>query len=117
MGAALYFSGMVRGTEKDSAISGIEYEAFLAMATHQFQKLFDELERRWPCVESIRLIHRIGLVRVGESSLWIEILSPHRGEGFAAGQWIIDQMKQVVPIWKRPLPESQPGAAPPDGTE
>lgn len=111
IGAALYFSGMVRGTENDSAISGIDYEAFIAMATHQFHKLFDELERRWPTLESVRLIHRIGLVRVGESSLWIEILSPHRGEGFAAGQWLIDEMKRVVPIWKRPLNGSPTAAA------
>ncbi len=113
IGAALYFSGMVRGMELDSAISGIDYEAFLAMATHQFHKLFDALEHRWPTVESVRLIHRTGWVRVGESSLWIEILSPHRGEGFAAGQWLIDEMKRVVPIWKRPQ-GAQPGRlAPP----
>ena len=97
---------MVRGMENSAAIAGIDYEAFLAMATHQFQKLFDELERRWPSIESIRLLHRTGPVRVGESSLWIEILSPHRGESFAAGQWLIDEMKRVVPIWKRPFSDT-----------
>jgi molybdopterin synthase catalytic subunit len=103
IGAALYFSGLVRGTEESSAIQGIDYEAFHAMASHQFHKLFDTLEQRWPMVESIRLVHRTGMVRVGESSLWLEILTPHRAEGFAAGQWVIDEMKRVVPIWKRPM--------------
>ncbi|MFA6545111.1 MAG: molybdenum cofactor biosynthesis protein MoaE [Limisphaerales bacterium] len=102
MGAAVYFSGVVRGSEESQAISAIEYECFRPMAEHQFHQLFDELERRWP-VESVRLVHRIGVVRVNESSLWVEIVAAHRGEAFAACQWLIDEMKRVVPIWKRPI--------------
>ncbi len=102
MGAALYFSGVVRGSEDSQPIAAIEYECFRPMAEHQFHQLFDELERRWP-VESVRLVHRIGLVKVGESSLWVEIIAPHRGEAFAACQWLIDEMKRVVPIWKKPV--------------
>ena len=103
MGAAIYFSGVVRGREDDAAISAINYEAFTRMAEHQFHLLFDEMEKRWP-IESVRLIHRIGVVSVNESSLWIEVIAPHRGEAFAACQWLIDEMKRVVPIWKRPVP-------------
>jgi len=73
------------------------------MAEHQFQNLFDQLERRGS-VESVRLIHRIGRVAVGEASLWIELVSAHRGEAFSACQWVIDEMKRVVPIWKKPVP-------------
>ena len=102
MGAAVYFSGVVRGSEDSQPISAIEYECFRPMAEHQFQQLFDELERRWP-VESVRLVHRIGIVKVGEASLWLEIVTPHRGESFAACQWLIDEMKRVVPIWKKPV--------------
>ncbi|MFT4689367.1 MAG: molybdenum cofactor biosynthesis protein MoaE [Verrucomicrobiia bacterium] len=105
MGAAITFSGVVRGAEGDDAISAIDYEAFMEMAEHQFGKLFDEIESRWP-IESIRLVHRIGLVKVNEPSLWIEIVSPHRPEAFAACQWLIDEMKRVVPIWKRPVSSS-----------
>lgn len=105
MGAAITFSGVVRGAEGDDAISAIDYEAFMEMAEHQFGKLFDEIESRWP-LESIRLVHRIGLVQVNEPSLWIEIVSPHRPEAFAACQWLIDEMKRVVPIWKRPVSSS-----------
>ena len=102
MGAAVYFLGVVRGTEDNAAICAIEYEAFQQMAAHQFNLLFDEIEKRWP-VESVRLVHRVGVVKVNEPSLWVEIITPHRGEAFAACQWLIDEMKRVVPIWKRPV--------------
>lgn len=102
MGAAVYFSGVVRGSEDAQPISAIDYECFRPMAEHQFRKLFDEVERRWP-IESVRLVHRLGIVRVNEASLWVEVVAPHRGEAFAACQWLIDEMKRVVPIWKKPV--------------
>jgi molybdopterin synthase catalytic subunit len=83
VGAVVYFLGVVRGSENGAAISAIEYEAFEKMAQHQFNRLFDEIEKRWP-VESVRLVHRLGVVKVNESSLWVEVIAPHRGEAFAA---------------------------------
>lgn len=100
MGAAIYFTGVVRGSEEGAAIHAIEYEAFQRMVEHQFGLLFDEMEKRWP-VESVRLVHRIGVVKVNEPSLWVEVIAPHRAEAFAACQWLIDEMKRVVPIWKK----------------
>ena len=102
MGAVIYFLGVVRGKENESVISAIEYEAFQRMAEHQFNLLFDEIEKRWP-VESVRLVHRVGIVKVNEPSLWVELVAPHRGEAFAACEWLIDRMKEVVPIWKKPI--------------
>jgi molybdopterin synthase catalytic subunit len=102
MGAAVYFLGVVRGTEDKVAISALEYETFQRMAEHQIGLLFDELEKRWP-IESVRLLHRIGLVKAGAPSLWVEVIAPHRGEAFAACQWLIDEMKCVAPIWKKPV--------------
>ncbi|MCX6860359.1 MAG: molybdenum cofactor biosynthesis protein MoaE [Verrucomicrobia bacterium] len=102
MGAAVYFSGVVRGQEGADAIVALDYSCFIPMAEHQFQRLFDRLAQRGS-VESVRLVHRIGRVPVGESSLWIEVVSAHRAEAFAACQWVIDEMKQVVPIWKKPV--------------
>jgi len=102
MGAAVYFSGVVRGQEGTDAIVALDYSCFIPMAEHQFHRLFDRLAQRGS-VESVRLIHRIGRVAVGESSLWIEVVSAHRAEAFAACQWVIDEMKQVVPIWKKPV--------------
>ena len=101
-GAVIYFLGVVRGTEGTEKVAALEYEAFQRMAEHQFNLLFDEIEKRWP-IESVRLVHRLGEVKVSEPSLWVEIIAPHRGEAFAACQWLIDEMKRLVPIWKKPL--------------
>jgi len=101
MGAVVYFTGVVRGCEEGAPIEAIDYEAFKPMAEHQFQLLFNEMGNRWP-IESVRLVHRLGVVRVNEPSLWVEVVAPHRGEAFAACQWLIDEMKRLVPIWKKP---------------
>lgn len=103
MGAVVSFVGVVRGTEGGATIRAIEYEAFERMAEHQFHLLFDEMERRWP-IASVRLVHRVGGVKVNELSLWVEIIAAHRAEAFSACQWLIDRLKDVVPIWKKPLP-------------
>jgi molybdopterin synthase catalytic subunit len=102
MGAVVCFLGVVRGTEGSANISGLEYEVFQRMAEHQINLLLDELAKRWP-IESVRLVHRVGLVKVNEPSLWVEVVAPHRGEAFAACQWLIDELKRVVPIWKKPV--------------
>jgi molybdopterin synthase catalytic subunit len=101
-GAVVCFVGVVRGREEGVTISGLEYEAFARMAEHQLQRVLDELEKRWP-VESVRLMHRLGAVKAGEAALWVEVIAPHRAETFAACQWLIDELKRFVPIWKKPL--------------
>jgi molybdopterin synthase catalytic subunit len=103
MGAVVHFLGVVRGSEEGASIAAIDYTAFVPMAEAQFRKLLDEAARRWP-LESVRVVHRLGVVRVGEPSLWMEVVSPHRAEAFDACRWIIDEMKRVVPIWKRAVP-------------
>jgi molybdopterin synthase catalytic subunit len=102
MGAAVYFSGVVRGTEGGEAIAAIEYEAFERMARHQFDLVFQAMEERWP-VQSVRVAHRLGRVGAGEAAVWVEVIAPHRREAFAACEFLIDEMKRVVPIWKKPL--------------
>lgn len=102
MGAVVCFLGVVRGTEGEASIVALEYEVFQRMAEHQINLLLDEIAKRWP-VESIRLVHRVGRVAVNEPSLWVEVVAPHRGEAFAACQWLIDELKRVAPIWKKPV--------------
>ena len=102
MGAVVTFHGVVRGTEDGESIRAIDYEANEEMARHQFELIFADIEKQWP-VESIRLIHRVGEVTVNEASLWVEVIAPHRAEAFAACQFLIDEMKEKVPIWKRAL--------------
>ena len=100
-GAALTFAGIIRAEEDSKIIEAMDYEAYREMAVHQFHKLFDAVQAQWT-IESLRLIHRIGAVKVNETSLWVEVVSGHRKEAFAAAQWLIDEMKKTVPIWKRP---------------
>lgn len=109
MGAVVCFMGFVRGTEAGAPIQALEYESFQRMAEHQFNLLFDKVEAQWP-VSSVRLVHRTGVVKATEASLWVEVIAPHRGEAFAACQWLVDEMKRVVPIWKKPLAAQDSGA-------
>jgi molybdopterin synthase catalytic subunit len=99
VGGVVSFQGIVRDKEGANKIAGIEYEAFLEMAEHQFRKIVHEVEMRWP-IEAVRLIHRIGFVSAGAPSLWVEVTAAHRREAFEACEYLIDQMKVRVPIWK-----------------
>jgi len=101
MGAVVTFLGVVRGTEDGEAIAAIDYEANEKMARHQFGLIFDALEKRWP-IESMRIVHRLGVVPANKASLRVEIIAPHRAEAFEACQFLINEMKDKVPIWKRP---------------
>jgi molybdopterin synthase catalytic subunit len=101
MGAVICFLGVVRAEEEGRPIAAIDYEVFAGMARHQFELIFDQVEKRWP-VASVRLVHRVGRVAAGEPSLWVETIAPHREEAFAACQFIITEMKLKVPIWKKP---------------
>jgi molybdopterin synthase catalytic subunit len=99
-GAVVTFVGVVRETEGEATIAGLEYTAFEEMARHQLEGLVDELATRWP-VGHLHFVHRLGRVPVGEASLWIALSTPHRAEAFEACQWLIVELKRVVPIWKR----------------
>ena len=100
-GAVIAFQGIVRNMEDGVPINAIDYESFNEMACHQFELIFEDIDRQWP-IESVRLVHRIGIVPVNEPSLWVEIIAVHRAEAFAACQFLIDEMKVRVPIWKQP---------------
>jgi molybdopterin synthase catalytic subunit len=102
-GAVVQFLGIVRGLEDGQAIGALEYECFRPMAEHQFELLFEQMAQRWP-LESVRLVHRLGVVQVNEASLFVEVVAPHREEAFTACEWLIDEMKKRVPIWRKPLP-------------
>lgn len=103
IGAALTFLGVVRGKENEAPIRGIEYEAFEAMARRQFELIFAQMAQKWP-LDGVKVVHRLGAVPAGEPSLWVEVVARHRQEAFAAALYLVDEMKRLVPIWKRPLP-------------
>jgi molybdopterin synthase catalytic subunit len=101
-GAVVVFWGAVRGTEGGREISGIDYEAHRAMAEHQMRMVAEAAAVKFGARE-IFIRHRIGFVPAGEPSVVVRVASGHRGAAFGASQWIMDELKRVVPIWKRPV--------------
>ena len=114
-GAMIDFWGVVRNLENEREIAGIEYEAHREMAEHQLRQIAKQAVDKFG-LRLVLLHHRIGLVAVGETSLFLRVTSRHRSEGFRASQWIVDELKKKVPIWKRPRFKSEsdkrPGSAP-----
>ena len=70
------------------------------MAVKEIEKLASQAAEQWPLL-AIAITHRLGHLEVGEASVAIAVSAPHRGEAFTAGQWLIDTLKQQVPIWKK----------------
>src|ERR1700719_217428 len=101
-GAVVDFRGVVRGSENDREIKGIEYEAHVLMAQHQLQQVGDAAAANFK-LRQVILWHRIGFVKIGEPSLFLRVKAPHRGAAFAASKWIVDELKKKVPIWKKPV--------------
>jgi molybdopterin synthase catalytic subunit len=109
-GAEVLFVGTTRQwTERknpgDGLIQRLEtshlfYEAYREMALAQMQQLADEARRRWP-IRHVAMVHRLGEVAPTEASVAIAVSCPHRSEAFEAGQWLIDELKHHVPIWKQ----------------
>lgn len=104
-GGVVDFYGVVRGLEGPENIGGIDYEAHLAMARHQFDLLVNETAARFP-IHDLVVHHRIGFVPVAEPSLFLRVSAAHRGPAFAAAEWFIDELKQRVPIWKHPVSQA-----------
>ena len=101
-GAVVDFFGVVRSIENELMIEAIEYEAFEAMAERQLALIADEAKDRYGLV-SVVIHHRIGLVPVGEASLFVRVTARHRRAAFEGSSQIIERLKQAVPIWKHPV--------------
>jgi molybdopterin synthase catalytic subunit len=100
-GAVVDFSGVVRGVEDGCEIDGIEYEAHREMADHQLRQIADQAAENFR-LRVVIIHHRIGFIAVGEPSLFLRVTSLHREEAFRASQWMVDELKKKVPIWKKP---------------
>ncbi|HWZ85988.1 MAG TPA: molybdenum cofactor biosynthesis protein MoaE [Thermoanaerobaculia bacterium] len=99
-GALCLFVGVVRDENDGLRTTAIQYEAYGPMAEAEMARLADALSRDFPAV-TIRMQHRVGLLSVGEASVAIAAVSPHRAEAFAACRAAIDRVKATVPIWKK----------------
>ncbi len=99
-GAVLVFRGVARRYSRGREVVHLEYEAYPEMAEKVMAEIGDEIKTRWE-VSQVAIVHRTGVLQIGEASVVIAIASPHRAEAFAAGQYAIDRLKQIVPIWKK----------------
>ena len=99
-GAIATFLGLVRNHNQGRRVRYLEYEAYEPLALKAFERIDDEVRRRWPGVR-MALHHRTGRLEIGEASVAIVTASPHRGDGFAACRYVIERVKQIVPVWKR----------------
>lgn len=98
-GALLEFYGTVRGSENGDPIIGLRYELYESMAEREIRRILMEVQTQSPC-QSVTVVHRHGVIPVGEAAIYIGILSVHRQEAFTLLSGFMDRLKQDVPIWK-----------------
>ncbi|MFT7619309.1 MAG: molybdopterin synthase catalytic subunit [Planctomycetota bacterium] len=99
-GAVLTFLGVVRDHADGHAVEEIDYTCYEEMAAKELANVARQSMIKHD-VEHVAVVHRIGILKVGEASLGVVVASPHRVEGFACAQMLIDEMKKTVPIWKK----------------
>lgn len=99
-GAAVVFDGVVRNNTRGRRTLYLGYEAYEAMALNEMEKLARAALERYK-VRDVRVVHRLGRLEIGESSIVIAVASAHRGAAFDACRWLIDTLKKTVPIWKK----------------
>jgi molybdopterin synthase catalytic subunit len=99
-GAVCTFLGTVREMTGDRRTALLEYEAYPEMARKKLDEIEAEARRRWPVIEAV-IVHRVGRLDLGEVSVAVAVSCPHRHQAFDACRWLIDTLKEVVPIWKK----------------
>lgn len=99
-GAVALFCGTVREHSRGRTVQFLEYEAYETLAEREMRRIAEEAAHRWPALQ-VAVLHRLGHLEVGEISVAIAVAAPHRADAFAAARFIIDTLKQTVPIWKR----------------
>ena len=99
-GATVTFIGMTRNENQGRQVTRLEYEAYPEMALAELRKIGDTLLQRWS-IARVAIVHRIGVVPIGEASVVIAVSAAHRRAAFEACHYAIDRLKEVVPIWKK----------------
>jgi molybdopterin synthase catalytic subunit len=100
-GGIAIFSGIVRNETAGRPVKYLEYEAHAPMAEAKMREIGDSIRARWSGIRRVAMLHRIGRLEIGESSVLIAVSAAHRGEAFAACQYAIDTLKRTVPVWKK----------------
>src|SRR5271165_3055546 len=99
-GAVLVFEGVVRNQTRGRQTVFLNYEAYEAMALERMELLASHALQQFQ-IRDVAIVHRLGRLEIGETSVLIAVLSAHRGAAFDACRWLIDTLKQTVPIWKK----------------
>lgn len=99
-GAIDLFLGVVRDNTQERSVNRLEYEAYDRMAISEMEKIAEQTHQRWPILR-YTIIHRKGTLQIGEIAVLIGVASAHRADAFEACRYIIDTIKQTVPIWKK----------------
>jgi len=99
-GAVVLFDGIVRNNTRGRKTLYLVYEAYEAMALEQMRSLAEQALTKF-AVRDVVLVHRLGRLEIGETSVLIAVASAHRGAAFDACRWLIDTLKKTVPIWKK----------------
>lgn len=99
-GAVVLFIGTARNHAEGRPVAALEYEAYAAMAEAEMRALAEEALRRWP-VEKIAVVHRTGRLDIGGAAVMAAVSSAHRKEAFEACAFLMDAVKERVPIWKK----------------
>jgi len=98
-GAIASFVGVVRNSNQNRIVTHLEYEAYQPLALKAFEQIRREAAEQWPGVE-LAVHHRIGRLEIGEASIVIAAASAHRAGAFSVCRYVIERVKQIVPIWK-----------------
>ena len=100
-GGLVIFSGVVRNQTDGRPVKFLEYEAHRAMAEAKIREIGQAIHARWSGVRRVAILHRIGRLEIGESSVLIAVSAAHRGDAFEACRYAIDTLKRTVPVWKK----------------
>lgn len=99
-GAVVLFLGTVRNDFQGQPVTGMDYEAYGPLAEHAMAEICEQARAQWP-VRAVSVVHRVGPLALGDISVAVAAAAPHRPAAFEAGRFVIDRLKEIVPIWKR----------------
>jgi len=100
IGAIASFIGLVRGCQEGEGIQSLFLEHYPGMAEREIERILEEAEKRWS-LEAVRVVHRVGELKVGEPIVLVLVASQHRGDAFSACEFIMDFLKTRAPFWKK----------------
>jgi molybdopterin synthase catalytic subunit len=99
-GALATFEGWVRNHDRGKKVKSLDYECFEKLARKEGDRILLEAKKKFAILDA-RCVHRVGKLRIGDASIWIGVTAEHRADAFRACQYIIDEVKARVPIWKK----------------